>query len=196
LNKYPDCGFRCYDLLMLNVSSKFRFHSEKGSKSKSSEMEDDRSSFERRKLSNCFLVISQHKKVRIFDIKFGKEIDCLVETDLVSNCEISIDGRFLLVNNIAHEIHLWDLPAKKILQKYRGHVQTRYFIGSCFGGAHQNFVVCGSEDSQVYIWHRVSGVLLTTLSGHSGCVNSVCWNPKNPKLFASCSDDHTIRLWM
>ena len=48
----------------------------------------------------------------------------------------------------------------------------------------------------VYIWHRDTATLLETLPGHgNGSVNSVAWNPRNERMFASCSDDCTVRIW-
>ena len=52
------------------------------------------------------------------------------------------------------------------------------------------------QDGKVYVWHRDTGTLLETLAGHGdGSVNSAAWNPRNERMFATCSDDHTIRIW-
>ena len=53
-----------------------------------------------------------------------------------------------------------------------------------------------SLDRNVYIWHRENAILLGVLTGHGeGSVNAVAWNPTNDRMFASCSDDHSIRIW-
>ncbi|CAE6525524.1 unnamed protein product [Rhizoctonia solani] len=94
------------------------------------------------------------------------------------------------------EVQLWDLDAQRMCQKYTGHYQGKHVIRSCLGGPDEGFVLSGSEDQTLYVWKRDTGVLIEVLSGHgNGCVNDVAWNPQNPGLFASCSDDHTIRLW-
>jgi len=97
---------------------------------------------------------------------------------------------------VTKEVILWDLAQKKVVQKYfRGSDKARFVIRPCFGGADERFVASGSEDSQVYIWHRASGELVNVLPGHSGTINCVSWCPTDPGLLASASDDQTIRLW-
>jgi len=140
------------------------------------------------------IVICQEKKLRIYDLENRTE-DSVQEAESATSLELSADGKQVLVNISSHEIHAWDIETKRIVQKYRGQKQSRFVIRSCFGGANQAFVISGSEDSQVYVWHRENGTLLKILSGHSGTVNTVSWNPVYFNMFASCSDDHTIRIW-
>lgn len=118
------------------------------------------------------------------------------EDEIITSFSLSKDNKFLLVNLTNQEIHLWNIDGEiKVVAKYKGHKRARFVIRSCFGGLGQAFVASGSEDSQVYIWHRDSGELIMSLPGHSGAVNCVSWSPSNLHMLASASDDRTIRIW-
>ncbi|XP_022774606.1 WD repeat-containing protein 26-like [Durio zibethinus] len=125
------------------------------------------------------------------------KVERLIEEDrTITSFSLSRDNRFLLVNLLNQEIHLWNIEGDlKLVSKYKGHKRTRFIIRSCFGGLEQAFIASGSEDSLVYIWHRGTGELIKALPGHSGSVNCVSWNPANPHMLASASDDRTIRIW-
>ncbi|KAK7372788.1 hypothetical protein VNO80_06176 [Phaseolus coccineus] len=118
------------------------------------------------------------------------------EYQQITAFSLSKDNKFLLVNLFNQEIHLWNIEGDpRLVGKYKGHRRARFIIRSCFGGLTQAFIASGSEDSQVYIWRRSSGELIEALPGHSGSVNCVSWNPANPHMLASASDDRTIRIW-
>ncbi|KAG4924130.1 hypothetical protein AAZX31_18G108800 [Glycine max] len=141
------------------------------------------------------LSICKDNAILYFNKETGDEryID---EDQTITSFSLSKDSRLLLVNLLNQEIHLWNIEGDpKLVGKYRSHKRTRFVIRSCLGGLKQSFIASGSEDSQVYIWHRSSGDLVEALPGHSGAVNCVSWNPANPHMLASASDDRTIRIW-
>jgi WD40 repeat protein len=141
------------------------------------------------------IVSSQDPKIRIYDLESATKVAKLDEKSAITSLTVSADGNFLLVNVAAQEIHVWDLRTNKLLSKYRGHKSGRFVIRSAFGGVDQGFIVSGSEDFNVYIWNRQQSTLLECLNGHTGIVNSVSWNSKNPYQIASGSDDYTVRVW-
>lgn len=139
---------------------------------------------------------SSENRMIIYDLKTGQvELSIHMEGELTS-VKISEDSRYALINHAPDEIHLWDLEELRLARKFTGQRQSHHVIRSCFGGIDGNFVISGSEDRNVYVWHRDTGELLEVLEGHGlGSVNSVAWNPRNKRMFASCSDDSTIRVW-
>jgi WD40 repeat protein len=140
------------------------------------------------------IAVCHEKKIRIYDVEQHSET-CIQEDNSITSLCLSSDSRYALINVSAQEIHLWDLLEKRLVHKYTGQKQGRFVIRSSFGGANQSFIVSGSEDSNVYIWNRERAKLIEVLHGHTGTVNSVAWNPRNPSMFASASDDCTIRIW-
>lgn len=95
----------------------------------------------------------------------------------------------------AQEVQLFSLDEGRVVQQYVGQKQGRYVIKSCFGGAHGNFILSGSEDGMVYAWHRETAQRIDVLRGHKPgtVVNAVAWNPAATAMFASAGDDHTVR---
>lgn len=56
-------------------------------------------------------------------------------------------------------------------------------------------VASGRENGTIGLWRRDHCEQIATLTGHTGCVNDVCWVPHASRLLISVSDDRTIRFW-
>ena len=115
----------------------------------------------------------------------------LETSDTLTSISLSKDGRYLLANVSLKQpkIELFDLNRKEVIHRYRGHKQEMFIIRCSFGGVNENFVMCGSEDSHLYLWNKEKGDLIEKIEGHSQVINSVHWNPTDPFIFASASDD-------
>ncbi|CAE6517146.1 unnamed protein product [Rhizoctonia solani] len=146
--------------------------------------------------NNNFDPSRQTRSMKVFSLSSRNELFSVGLSNEVTSVKATADSRYVLISHAPDEVQLWDLDAQRMCQKYTGHYQGKHVIRSCLGGPDGGFVLSGSEDQTLYVWKRDTGVLIEVLSGHGpGCVNDVAWNPRDPGLFASCSDDHTIRLW-
>ncbi|KAL3633805.1 hypothetical protein CASFOL_022567 [Castilleja foliolosa] len=141
------------------------------------------------------ITVCKENTIMLFGLETKSE-KFIEEDQPITSFALSGDKKYLLVSLYNEELHLWNLDdCSRPATKYKGHKRSRFVVRSCFGGLEQAFIASGSEDSQVYIWHRLSGELILTLAGHSASVNCVSWNPANPHMLASASDDRTIRIW-
>ncbi|KAG6385197.1 hypothetical protein SASPL_154025 [Salvia splendens] len=163
------------------------------------------------------LTCGEDKTVRRWDIDSG-ECLCVYGKQNLSllSCEWAADGKHIFTGVTDKSIRMWDLEGKEV-GSWQGKTTYRmenlgittdgkeliihckddgvFLFGWETGGRKQAFVASGSENSQVYIWHRHSVEVICSLSGHTGAVNCVSWNPANPHMLASASNDRTIRIW-
>ncbi|EPS40252.1 hypothetical protein H072_5931 [Dactylellina haptotyla CBS 200.50] len=145
------------------------------------------------------IAICTEQKIHIYDLASPKkeEFCTLLMKAPLTSISVTKDSRYAIVNmGIGSEqIQMVDLELHEEVRTFKGHKQGKFVIKSCFGGADENFVVSGSEDCMIYVWHKENGLLMESLSGHEGTVNCVAWNPTNPQMFASAGDDKVVRIW-
>jgi len=135
-------------------------------------------------------------RMNVYDLVTKEMLSTIAFGSYLTSVRVSEDSLYALVNHAPGEICLFDLITGQRLRKFTGVQQTRHVIRSRFGGIHSRFVASGSEDGNVYIWHQDTGSLMQVLNGHgTGSVNSVSWNLHDGRVLASCSDDHTVRIW-
>ncbi|KAM5342580.1 hypothetical protein ACJ41O_013546 [Fusarium nematophilum] len=112
-----------------------------------------------------------------------------------TSVSISQDSRHLLVNKCDGEAQLIDLVTRNSVQKFFGHTGGEFLIRSSFGGPNESFVLSGSEDGNILIWHKNTGAAVERLPGHHPRCNAVAWNPADPFMLASCGDDGRLKIW-
>ncbi|XP_056283668.1 denticleless protein homolog [Pseudoliparis swirei] len=78
---------------------------------------------------------------------------------------------------------------------FSGHQNSSFYVKSTISPDDQ-FLASGSSDNNAYVW-KISDPKHPPmmLQGHSEEVTSVSWCPTDFTKIASCSDDHTVRIW-
>lgn len=140
------------------------------------------------------VVVDDAQNIHVYNA-FTQEVEYEMELkERPTSISISLDSRHLLVNRKDGEAQLIDLLTRNAVQKFFGHTGGEYLIRSSFGGANESFVVSGSEDGNILIWHKNSGAAVERLPAHRPRCNSVSWNPQDPCMLASCGDDGKVKM--
>lgn len=115
----------------------------------------------------------------------------------MGSISMSQNSRSLLVNKLDGEAKIIDLGTRDTIRDFKSGVEGGNFvIRASFGGANESFVIVGSEEGSVYIWHKDSGQLVEKLEGHTkGCCSAVSWSPIDSCMFATAGDDTKVKIW-
>jgi len=130
-------------------------------------------------------------KIRLFDIRSGKEVELRGHNNDISSISFSHDGRQLVSGSWDHTICVWNLNTKS-KQVLVGHDDTVTSVSFSMDGL---LVVSGSYDRTVRIWDMRDGAERNSvITGHDGGVTCVALSPDG-RYIASGSLDKTIRVW-
>jgi COMPASS component SWD2 len=91
-------------------------------------------------------------------------------------------------------VHPWLLDlVRNFVQVFLGHANDNSSeLVACFTPC-TNFVLSGSEDSNIHVWRTADGSAATTLRGHVGAVGHVVCSPKYELVASACMN---TALWI
>ena len=134
-------------------------------------------------------------RILMFDLLTRRPVAEWAMDDKLTSINFSQDGEEILINMNEGRVISFSAHTGEVTMRYDGAQQAEFVIRSAYGGAGDNFVISGSEDSRVCVWRRQTGVLVASLDAHApGTVNAVAWHPTNHNIFASCGDDRRVRM--
>lgn len=99
-------------------------------------------------------------------------------------------GKWLATGSADEVIKVWDLRRKKEiggLMHHEGSITQLQFPS-------RSHLLSASEDGSLCLFHARDWVVLRTLKGHKGRVNSMAVHPSN-KVALSVGKDNTLRMW-
>ncbi|KAF8387027.1 hypothetical protein PRIPAC_76169, partial [Pristionchus pacificus] len=160
-----------------------------------------------------------HNRVRWYRNDGTHKVDHTVirEENTIMGMTMHPSEQLMLLTTKNFGLRMWNVQARTLLRTFQGYHDGGCVINACFGGVNNEFIVTGSFASDEYdedgnvvrkrhdqdysteetirIWRLTDEYMVCGIAGHRSTVNSVSWNPKDPFMIASGSDDHSIRLW-
>eukprot|EP00963_Diacronema_lutheri_P002014 scaffold131_cov335-Pavlova_lutheri.AAC.1 len=147
--------------------------------------------------SQCIAAGSADHQIHLYDIRHpGKPLSTIKGHRKAVSYVKFVDGENLLSASIDSTLKLWDMKENKIKRSFTGHTNDRNFVGLA---VNEDFISCGSETNDVYVYYKELSNPLCTLSFNPGpasvtevpdvsqFVSSVCWRTDCMTLLAANS---------
>eukprot|EP00871_Galdieria_phlegrea_P005310 jgi/Galph1/5780/GphlegSOOS_G4531.1 len=137
------------------------------------------------------LTCSVDGHIRVYDIRTGYILDdCL--SPPIGKGFFSHDGNCILASCLDSSLRLIDKSNGDCLAIYKGHC-NEHFALSCQMTSDDAFVVCGSEDGNIYYWELVDSTIVRRLSNaHQDVVSCVC---VQSNMLITASHDATVKWY-
>jgi COMPASS component SWD3 len=116
----------------------------------------------------------------------------------IGHVRFSPNGKYILVSSLDSTIRLSDYVAEKSPKHYRGHKLERVCSAATFSVTHgkNQYVVSGSEDGKVHLWHVSDKTIKVALEGHTEPVIAVDCHPTSCLIASGAfGPDKSIRIW-
>jgi COMPASS component SWD3 len=136
--------------------------------------------------------------IRIWDVSTGQCLRTMVEEGNVpvASVRFAPNGRYLLAGTLDSCVRLWDYVQGKTLKTYQDHRNEKWAVQAEFV-VHKGrrLVMCGSEDSDVFLWDVNSKEPVQILVGHEDVVLGCSAHPTE-KVLATGGLDKTVKIWV
>jgi len=135
-------------------------------------------------------------RVRAYDIRMARCVEDVVSPAAVTSVRVSRDGKAMLVAALDGAVRLMDRANGALLKRYTGHRNDSLRVRCAFA-QDEEFVVCGSESGELFVWDLVEGKIVERLSCHAGkVVSSVEWAPgTGRRQMITGGADGTVVVW-
>ena len=141
-----------------------------------------------------FASAGDDKTINIWDLNTNKLIYSFFgHTQPVQSLAFHPSGNTLIAGDFNNQITSWNLQTR-FYCNFESHRRTRH-DGLVYAVAcNRNYVISGSADKTLRLWHPVTGKLLKTIQAHEGVVCAVTLHPDGNTGITGGSD-RVLKIW-
>jgi len=142
-------------------------------------------------------ISAEGKAVRLWDLRSGRAIRTLRDSDLIYCAALSPDGRLALVGGYPTFLTLYDLESGEEIREFlaQGPWRVEAIASLDFSpAAGDEHAICASDYGSIKLVDLGSGRVVREMKGHDGGIRSVRFSPDGKRVLSGGSDG-IVRLW-